>query len=571
MELVHFTVQNYRSITKAYKLPIDRSTILVGPNNEGKSNILKALVAAMRVLTEGTREGTAGRGRRSYGVLLPSRSIYDWDQDFPVEQQKQKPSGESILIPEFLLDEEEINDFQQEIKSNLNGTLPLRIALGPRSVNVTVSKKGRGAKTLSEKSDRIAAFVAKHLDFDYIPAVRTAASAERIVDALVERELQVIESDPEYAAALNRITELQQPILNRLSSSIQQTLVQFLPDIVEVKVQISEAGRSRALRRSTDIIVDDGTPTGLRYKGDGVQSLAALGIMRHASDHRARKKNLIIAIEEPESHLHPSAIHSLKDVIEELAAKHQIVITTHCPLFVDRAKIKSNIIVENRKAQPAKSVEEIREILGVRASDNLRHAELVLLVEGEDDRITLGGLLPKASSLLKSALKNGTLAIDTLGGGSNLSYKIGLLRDALCLCHCFLDNDPAGRDAFEKAQQNGLITLSGVNFTICQGMTESEMEDLFKASVYESVIQTSYGVTLNVPHFRTSQKWSVRMKTTFERQGKPWTNRIEAEVKENVANAIAVSQLEDALSPDKRNAFDALVGALEQRLANNEA
>ena len=41
MRLVSFSVTNYRSITKAYKLPIRQATILIGPNNEGKSNILR--------------------------------------------------------------------------------------------------------------------------------------------------------------------------------------------------------------------------------------------------------------------------------------------------------------------------------------------------------------------------------------------------------------------------------------------------------------------------------------------------------------------------------------------------
>ena len=38
MQLVAFSVTNYRSITRAYKLPLRRSTALIGPNNEGKSN-----------------------------------------------------------------------------------------------------------------------------------------------------------------------------------------------------------------------------------------------------------------------------------------------------------------------------------------------------------------------------------------------------------------------------------------------------------------------------------------------------------------------------------------------------
>ena len=50
MELVSFSVSNYRRITSAYKLPIRRPTVLIGPNNEGKSNILRALVASLQFL-----------------------------------------------------------------------------------------------------------------------------------------------------------------------------------------------------------------------------------------------------------------------------------------------------------------------------------------------------------------------------------------------------------------------------------------------------------------------------------------------------------------------------------------
>src|SRR5262249_50049407 len=159
-----------------------------------------------------------------------------------------------------------------------------------------------------------------------------------------------------------------------------------LPKVDQVTVSIPIDARYRALRRSCEIVVDDGTPTNLSRKGDGVQSLAALSLMRHASEAGATGKQLVLAIEEAESHLHPSAIHQLKAVLTESAGKHQVIMTTHCPLFIDRTSIKSNIVVFNRKAAPAKDVRQIRDVLGVRASDNLQHAELVLLVEGEDDR-----------------------------------------------------------------------------------------------------------------------------------------------------------------------------------------
>lgn len=560
MNLVSFTVENFRSITSAHKIKIERSAVLVGPNNEGKSNILRALITAMRILTE-ARRMTVPSG------FIPASfysQMYNWKEDFPVHLQKQRPNGESVLILEFELSPSEIEDFRQVVKSNLNGTLPIQIELGPQQYKIRVNKQGPGAKSLTAKSDKIAGFVARRLQFVHIPAVRTAESARRVVDRMVERELQAVEKDPAYVAALEQVAKIQQPILDKLSTSIKSTLVQFLPAVKDVKVQIASERRHRALRRC-EIIVDDGTATHLESKGDGVQSLAALGIMRHASDTGASGRNLIVAIEEPESHLHPKAIHEVRDVLRELASTHQIVITTHCPLFVNRANIKTNIIVNNKKAQPAKTIEQIREVLGVRAADNLRHAEVVLLVEGEEDRVALGPLLGTESVKLKRALDDGTVAIDTLGGGSNLSYKVGLIRDALCAVHCFLDDDKSGREAFRRAKLEGLLTEADVNFSTCSGMSEAEIEDMYPSDSYAQMINNKYGVTLESPAFKTSKKWSDRMKEVFRQQGKQWEETTEREVKFRVAALIAENP-GSALNQNKRSAFDALVRLLEARL-----
>ncbi len=132
-------------------------------------------------------------------------------------------------------------------------------------------------------------------------------------------------------------------MLASLSRRLKTTLAEFLPAVKNVKVRIADERRNEALR-SSEIIIDDGNPTHLKYKGDGVQSLVALALMRNPSASEDSRIHTIVAIEEPESHLHPSAIHSLKLVLNDMATKQQIVLTTHCPLFVDRARIDSNIL-----------------------------------------------------------------------------------------------------------------------------------------------------------------------------------------------------------------------------------
>jgi putative ATP-dependent endonuclease of the OLD family len=559
MDLVSFSVTNYRSITKAYKLPIRRSTVLIGPNNEGKSNILRALVITLESLRRiGGARIERGRLRQSERYL----EFYDWERDFPVTLQAKSPVGESVFDVEFRLSDEEVSDFESEVQSSLNGTLPIQLSLGENSGGFKVLKKGPGGPALSKKAEQIAKFISKRINLSYIPAIRTAKSAHEIVGELVEKELAVVESDTKYLEAIKALAAIQQPVLDKISASIKETLREFLPNVREVEVSISEEERFRALRRACEIIVDDGTPTQLLRKGDGVQSLAALSLMRHASESSGAGRNLILAIEEPESHLHPNAIHQLKGVVAEIANKHQVIMTTHCPLFVDRAAIKSNILVHDNKARPAKNVRQIREILGVRAADNLQHAELILIVEGEDDRNSLRALLAAHSKAVGSALDQGTLGIESLHGGSNLCYKLSQIREAICAAHAFLDYDTCALRASEKAQQEGLLTLANVTFATCMGMKESEFEDLIDEALYAPLLINRYGVSIQNPKFRGNSKWSDRLATTFRHQGKPWSSQIEAKVKAEISELIS-SNAGMALNIHKRASFDALTRALE--------
>jgi putative ATP-dependent endonuclease of OLD family len=562
MELVSFSVTNYRSITKANRLPIRRTTILIGPNNEGKSNILRALVTTLEFLSRIGGERIQ-RGRVHYTERYSS--LYDWDKDFPVSLQAKSPNGGSTFKAEFQLTPQEILEFEAEVGSKLNGTLPLQITRFKSSAGFKVNKQGRGGTTLSKKAEKIAQFVSKRINLGYIPAVRTAISAHEIVSELVEKELAAVEEDAGFKAALLEVAKLQQPVLDKVSASIRETLKEFLPQVKSVNVTIPQEERYRALRRSCEIVVDDGTPTQLARKGDGVQSLAALSLMRHASETSGSGRNLILAIEEPESHLHPNAIQQLKGVIREIASKHQVIMTTHCPLFVDRGSIKSNVLVHGKKATPAKDVKEIRNILGVRASDNLQHADLILLVEGEEDKRALKALLRSHSKAIAAAVDQNLLGFESLMGGTNLSYKVSQVHEAICEAYAFLDHDDCGIKSFDRAHKDGLLELADVTFATCLGMQESEIEDLYDVSLYSTMLNNKYGVTTQSSKFGGNSKWSERAKNAFKHQGKLWNDEIEAKLKADIAVLVETNPTA-ALNQHKRSSFDALVVALENRL-----
>jgi len=332
-----------------------------------------------------------------------------------------------------------------------------------------------------------------------------------------------------------------------------------LPNIRRVRIDVTDDLRRTSFRRDFEVIIDDGTPTNIEFKGDGVKSLAALGLLKNR-DTKAGAS--VIAIEEPESHLHPAAIHQLNDIISALSEKNQVIVTTHNPLFVDRLRIRSNVIIENGKATPAKNVRQIRELLGIKASDNLINANYALVVEGEEDKTALNPLISGLSPKIAKAIKSNLLVIETMAGAGNLPYKLSLMKNALCAYHVLLDNDNAGRQSFGRAEQAGLLSVKTCTMTNCQGMPNSEFEDCIDPAIYQDGILRKYGVDLTAIEFRGNKKWSERVKAVFLAQGKPWDDVIEKEMKAFVAEAV-VENPKNALHQHKRNSIDALIIALE--------
>lgn len=265
----------------------------------------------------------------------------------------------------------------------------------------------------------------------------------------------------------------------------------------------------------------------------------------------------VVAIEEPESHLHPGSARQLYQTVSALSENHQVILTTHSPLFVNRTNLRENIIVHGGKATPVKRIKEIREVLGINVSDNLINAENILVVEGESDKIILDKLLPHMSDIIKRAIQNGSLVIDYIGGAGNLSYKLAFYRSIQCNYHVLLDNDIAGRQAGQNAETQGLLTTKNVTYAQCKGSKDSEMEDCFNPSVYKQIIQDKFGVSLNNKEFKCNKKWSERIANCFKTQGKQWGDAVEKKVKLSVAEAIINSDPIKALNSVKRSSIDA--------------
>ena len=493
--------------------------------------------------------------------FLPNDTPYVWSRDFPIQLQARRAANQTIFKLEFFLSDAEYEKFKCEVGPTINGSLPIEIKIGSdQEPHVRLVKPGKGTRSLESKSSQIANFVAERIHFNYIPAIRTDNTTIDLITGLLSQELRVLEKDQRYIDALSTISELQRPVLDELAERVRGPLNEFLPGISSVKLEISESSRRFSLSRDVNVFIDDGTKTLLEYKGDGVKSLAALGLLKSRG---ATGIASILAIEEPESHLHPGAIHQVNEIIQSIAKTSQVIITTHNPLFVDRENVKANVIVNAGSATPAKSVSEIRSLLGIKASDNLMNASYALVVEGDEDVIAMKSLLPILSEKLGRFLKNNMLVIEPIGGAGNLSYKLSLLRNSLCAVHVLLDGDSAGRQAYEKAKKEGLTTAASCTFVNCNGMKEAEFEDCLNIAVYSDAVLTEFGVDLSHKSFRGNQKWAQTIRSTCLTQGKDCTDTLLAQIKFTVGSAVAKAP-KSALNEHKRNSVDAVVAALER-------
>jgi predicted ATPase len=566
VDLTQFSIQKYRSITKTGKLKFGDFTVLIGPNNEGKSNILQALVTGMETLSQArVRIGPRYRPRRGDRLL----GNYEWDRDFPRGLQETEPNGRSVFSFDFALNEEEVKDFETEVGSRLNGILPVSLSFGKDRVPLFAVRKQRASKALSAKRQLIADFLAKRVQVQYIPAARTADAALSIIDSMVRDVLQAAESDPAYRDAINKVRAVQQSLLDELAESVHTSLKQLLPDVRSVVIE-RDADRPQAgLGMRARMTVDDGTATDLEFKGDGIQSLAALSLIRHHAESRASGKHVILAVEEPEAHLHPKAVHEVRDVLRATAVRQQVVIATHSPLFVNRADFGSNILVEKTRARAATSMRELREMLGVKVSDNLAHAEVVLVVEGSEDDRAVRAVLSDRSETLASALQDGILGVQPLWGGAKLPYMLSQLQLFLCRTHVLLDDDRAGKEAAKKARDEGLLTAGDQTFARFPGAGESEFEDLVDPVLYATELQAAFNVSVADLKAvkRNKGKWSARMKLVFLARGQAWDDPIEAQVKALVSAAV-VGSPGNAIEPKCETVIEALVAALEAKLGS---
>ena len=415
--------------------------------------------------------------------------------------------------------------------------MSIALSLGYRKEHIEIEDTSNPKKQIKNLGN-ILEFILENIEITYIEAIRDSKKTLEIVDQMISDDLSILNSKKKYTALMSKVESMQKPILDALSKSLTKSVSGFLPDVKKIHLDSRERIR-RITRLATTLYVDDGNNTSLDLKGDGIKSLLAISIIQHVTQKRAHTKKIMLAIEEPESHLHPEAIHKLRSVLEDISTRNQVIISTHSPLLAHRTDLTRNLVVDQSQATAARSISEIRDVLGVRIADNLTSASLVILTEGNDDAQKLKKWASELSPAFKDAVSDGVIIFNALEGSSNLAYKSYTWKNMLCDVYAFLDDDKAGQKAFEDADKRESISIENVTFSHLNSYQESELEDLILPSFYSKhILKMGVDISKTKIFKNSKNKWSIRMKNTFKDQGKPWNNSIEATVKNIVTDVV---------------------------------
>ena len=337
MLLKSIEIQNFRGID-TLTIPFDKVTVLIGENNTGKSTILSALKIALS-------RGLASRRDCSFS-----------DYDFHLRDEQATPQNADPISVVLHFAEESENEwpeaviqYLQEIISPdpttglnhiwLQATGRFDAASGNYVTECAFLNADRTVKNC--KSSQCHNNLTKYLPVFFLSALRDAANEFGRKGQFWSgflKSIQMSEEDRQHVEAALR--EVNDRVIS--ANAGLQTVVEQLErakDLVSISSDspvVLEAVPTKAFDLTGRIQVSlkskSGVKLPLSLHGEGTRSISVLMLFRAfvatlLKEVYSPESSPLLLLEEPESHLHPSAIRSLGKFICE--SPNQIVVTSH--------------------------------------------------------------------------------------------------------------------------------------------------------------------------------------------------------------------------------------------------
>jgi predicted ATP-dependent endonuclease of OLD family len=451
--LLSIKVENYRSLYN-FKIEWQPFTMLIGRNDAGKSNLLNATC----LLLNGTETAHIDRydwSKAAKATRFPRKTAItaklDGEKELIIRRlitiQKDAPATSVLEIQDgntwrFLTEEEEKQ--VPKIYYFRPRTGALQEAFNPRQENNIFT-----------------------LVKDWMPS---ALSEEKHLNKLMRG----------YARQETNLMAYVKFFENEVSPALKiafpsDFLMQLHPDFRSPE----DRGRLFVRELTHDTAKKALSRLPLDHRGSGLISVVAMvlsiAILQEYHRQVLNGKPLITAIEEPEVHLHPRAQQTFLSYLKWTSKRHQVIVATHSPIFVDRAQPENVVVLRRAIHQDEKEPKEkdkvikpgttlaitkdyrgnwkeVIETLGIRLSDALMAGEVNLLVEGPTEAILLPAMAEALINLGQEILSFDRVLV-VIGEGGNLPRTATLLQSIGNPIVVLVDNDEGGND-IRKAMEN---------------------------------------------------------------------------------------------------------------------
>lgn len=342
-------IKNFRSIGAAgIEIELDDVVVLVGPNNAGKSSILRAYQI---VMSHGSRDGKLSINDFPNGQVdqdnLPTVELHTIVfSKTPGERWiKETADGEWLIREKWVWDSPTKDPKRQGFdvqKDDWDDQVPWG------APNVANSRR--------PLPHRIDAFATPD---------KQAADITKLITSILKDKISELKSDPEqdksdYQLILDKIRNLQTMVVKATEDEvtvIENEISKYLSKIFpkhkikfDAKPEADLENSYQPFKSNTDLLMgpEDGYFSTIQNQGSGARRTllwAALKYLSESQDDKGSRPHVLL-LDEPEICLHPSAIREARSVLYELpqSGNWQVMITSHSPIFIDLSRDNTTII-----------------------------------------------------------------------------------------------------------------------------------------------------------------------------------------------------------------------------------
>jgi putative ATP-dependent endonuclease of OLD family len=364
MKLTKVRIQNFRSIRDLTIYPRSLCA-LVGSNNSGKSNIIRAINF---ILGERWPSVKSLDDYDFYGLSTEiDLTITAWfDSPLEVRGDVGEPvefSGVSFRVSRYKRRSgtHDRGDLRSEFVCVDDSGVPLQVLRRPDPVKKPHPETATVTSAIRESLPAV------FIDVDRSAAYHLSGNQWSILGRLLRDVSQKLKTDKErFAQFKERFNEARQVLRTPAFDELETKVVEHLrahTGLPDVSIILDDVDPINIYRTFSVLFRDGTSPTSVDAErmGSGIQSAVVISLLQVYRE--LRKENALVLFEEPELFLHPHGRRHLYGLLCELAdAGTQIIYTTHSQDLVDLSRMDDVLMVSSSSAtgttarQPAKAV-----------------------------------------------------------------------------------------------------------------------------------------------------------------------------------------------------------------------